>query len=49
MNYTEKHNLPGMLVLIDFEKAFNTISWTFINYFIKLLNFLDLENHLSIG
>ena len=30
MNYTEKHNLPGMLILSDFEKAFDSISWTFI-------------------
>ena len=33
MNYTEKLNLPGMLDFIDFEKAFDSVSWTL---FIKL-------------
>ena len=26
MHYTEMHNIPGMLMLIDFEKAFDLIS-----------------------
>ena len=39
MNYTEKHNLPGMLVLIDFEKAFDSISWTFIYKTLKFFGF----------
>lgn len=30
MNYTEVHRIPGLLMLIDFEKAFYTISWKFI-------------------
>lgn len=30
MNYTELHRIPGLLMLIDFEKAFDTISWKFI-------------------
>lgn len=37
MSYTESRNIPGLLVLIDFEKAFDSISWSFIyivlNYF----------------
>ena len=39
MNYTEKHNLPGMLVLIDFEKAFDSISWTFIYKTLEFFGF----------
>ena len=30
MNFTEKHNLIAMLVLIDFEKLFYSVSFTFI-------------------
>lgn len=31
MSYTEIHKIPGLLVLIDFEKAFDSISWSFIH------------------
>lgn len=30
MNYTEQNQIPGLLMLIDFEKAFDSISWNFI-------------------
>ena len=36
--YTQLHNQPGMLLLIDFEKAFDSVSHTFI---FKCLNFLN--------
>ena len=29
MAYTEQNSIPGLLVLIDFEKAFDSISWSF--------------------
>ena len=30
INFTENKNIPGLLMLIDFEKAFNSISWNLI-------------------
>jgi hypothetical protein len=39
MFYTEKYNIPGLLLLIDFEKAFDSISWTFISKVLDLFNF----------
>ena len=38
--YTAKeNNIPGMLLLIDFEKAFDSVSWSFMY---KTLHFLTL-------
>lgn len=31
MSYTEIHKIPCLSVLIDFEKAFDSISWSFIH------------------
>lgn len=39
MQYTEENNIPGLLLLIDFEKAFDSLSWAFINKVLKTLNF----------
>ena len=47
MNYTEENNIPGLLLLIDFEKAFDSLSWQFIHKALKFLNFgpsRDLED-----
>ena len=30
MHYAEEHNLAGLLLFIDFEKAFDSLSWNFI-------------------
>ena len=38
LSYTETNNLPGMVMLIDFEKAFDSISWSFIK---KTLDFFE--------
>ena len=34
-------NLNGLLILVDFEKAFDSISWDYISKILKLLNFSD--------
>jgi hypothetical protein len=39
MNYTNVENVPGMLLLIDFEKAFDSLSWNFIQKCLKFFNF----------
>ena len=36
MVYTEQKNIPGLLMLVDFEKAFDSVSWKFLY---KTLNF----------
>ena len=38
MNITEELNIPGLLLIIDFEKAFDSISWEFINKVLKFFN-----------
>ena len=30
MKYTEDNNIDGLLMLIDFEKALNSVSWEFM-------------------
>ena len=37
--YTEQHNIPGILLLIDFAAAFDTVSWSFISKVLEFFNF----------
>ena len=39
LQYTTTQNKPGMLLLVDFEKAFDTISWNFITKVISYFKF----------
>ena len=39
---SESQNLSGLLILVDFEKAFDSISWDYITKILKLFNFSDL-------
>lgn len=36
---TKKQELPGLILSIDFEKAFDTVSWKFIDKTLKYYNF----------
>jgi hypothetical protein len=36
----EEDDMPGLLILIDFEKAFDTVEWSFIESNIAILRFL---------
>ena len=35
----KKNELPGLLMLVDFQKAFDSVSWTFLNNVLKFFNF----------
>jgi len=37
--FVEKEKLPGIIITIDFEKAFDSINWNFIKQSLKLYNF----------
>ena len=39
MEYTELNKIPGIMVLIDFEKAFDTLEWHFLQNTLKYFNF----------
>ena len=39
IHYTENENIPGMIMLVDFEKAFDSVSWYFIYHVLDYLNF----------
>ena len=38
-NFTEENNVPGLLLLIDFEKAFDSLAWSFISKTLTFFNF----------
>ena len=39
LQFTEEQNIPGLLLLIDFEKAFDSLSWSFIHKVPQFFNF----------
>jgi hypothetical protein len=39
LHFTEEQDIPGILLLIDFEKAFDSISWMFIESVLDFFNF----------
>lgn len=41
MDHYDKENLPGMIFIADFEKAFDTINWKFIYQCLNIYNFGD--------
>ena len=43
MHYSEKNGLPGLLVQIDFEKAFDSLSW---NFLYKVMHFFGFSETL---
>ena len=41
IEYCKRNNLTGILLLIDFEKAFDTVRWSFLFKTLKTFNFGD--------
>ena len=39
MQFVDEKNIPGLLLLIDFEKAYDSLSWSFMKNVLKLFNF----------
>ena len=39
MHFIEENHLPDLLLLVDFEKAFDSVSWSLIYKVIKLFDF----------
>ena len=36
---TDKENMPGLLIFIDFEKAFDSLEWNFLYNCLDVFNF----------
>ena len=39
MDYTIEENIPGLLIFIDFEKAFDSVEWDFLFKYLEAFNF----------
>ena len=44
INFTQLKNETGLLVTIDFEKAFDSIKWDFVYQYVKDFQFLIFNN-----
>ena len=45
MEYTDVKKIPGILLFVDFEKAFETVQWSFIQNVLKRFNFGPVIRH----
>lgn len=41
IHYTNKHNIPGFLFFVDFEKAFDRVDWGYIDCTLNYFQFGD--------
>ena len=39
MSFTKKKNIPGLAVFLDFEKAFDSIKWCYLQKCLEAFNF----------
>ena len=49
MQYAEENDIPGLLLMIDFEKAFDSVSWTFMEKVFEYFNFgADIQKWIKV-
>ena len=49
INHTAAHNIPGLLLFLNFEKAFDTVEWSFIWKTLESFNFgLSITNWIKL-
>jgi len=49
MNFTDVNKIPGILLFIDLEKAFDTLEWSFLHRTLEICNFgLKIRKWVSI-
>ena len=46
MEFTLKENIPGLMIFLDFQKAFDSVEWDFIS---ECLESLNLVLNLLVG
>jgi len=39
MDFTSKESIPGLMLFIDFQKAFDSVEWEFLFKWLKTFNF----------
>jgi len=39
MEFTLKENIPGIMIFLDFQKAFDSVEWDFILEYLEFFNF----------
>ena len=45
MDYTDKENIPGILIFIDFQKAFDSLEWNYLFCSLEAFNFGPMFIH----
>ena len=46
--YASKHHVPGLLLMVDFEKAFDSVAWSFTEQSLTACNFgQDIKRWIS--
>ena len=49
MHFTKAKNIPGVAMFLDFEKAFDSVEWNFIQKCLNTFNFsLDLQQWIKV-
>ena len=49
ITYTEAEQLPGLLIIVDYAKAFDTIEWKFIDEVLKIFGFgINFSNWIKL-